>query len=126
MKKYILIFALLCFTFSFAQTEKANYKKVAETFKQHYNNGDVVSIQNMFDANMQQVSPLERTKAFFKKTIKAETLGAITSITLKTVQRGAHTYTMQFENGVCEVFFLLDNQNKVSGFQMFPQKTKNN
>lgn len=124
MKKHLLILALLCFSLAFSQTEKSNYKKTAETFKQHYNNGDILSIQNMFDANMKQVSPLERTKVFFKN-LESKNLGEIKTITLKNTLRGAHTYTMQFENGECEVYFLLDNQNKVSGFQMFPQKTTN-
>ena len=123
-KNLVLVLTILTVSLGFSQTEKTNYKEVATTFTSHYNNGDYVSIYNMFDTNMQKVMPLERTKVFFEQTINASAVGKINKIALNKIERTAHTYRMEFENAIYDVFFLLNENNKIQGFQMFPQKNK--
>jgi len=122
----VLIIVIFSFTFGFAQTEKANYKKVATEFQHNYNNGDIVSIFNMFNDNYKKVLNLEKTKAFFKETINAESMGNIKSMTLTKIERTGHTYNIEFENGISNTFFLLDDNNKIKGFLMYPPKKKEN
>ncbi|WP_055446970.1 DUF3887 domain-containing protein [Lacinutrix mariniflava] len=123
MKKIVLIvIAVLSFSLGFAQTEKSNYKTVISDFQTHYNNGDFESVYNMFNANFQKTLTLEKTKAFFKTNINAEALGNIKAVALKEIIRTGHNYEVTFENGVGEAFFLLDDNNKISGLQMYPPK----
>ena len=122
MKNILLIIAFVSFSFGFSQTEKANYKTVVSEFQYNYNNGDVVSIYNMFNANFQKTLTLEKTKTFFKTNINADALGKIRAIELKEVIRTGHNYKITFENGVGKAFFLLDDNNKISGLQMYPPK----
>lgn len=123
MKKIVLvIITVLSFSLGFAQTEKANYKKVVSEFKNSYNNGDVESIYKLFNANFQKTLTLEKTKAFFKTNINVEALGKIKAIELKEIIRTGHNYNIIYENGVGEAFFLLDDTNKISGLQMYPPK----
>jgi len=123
MKKLVVvIIAVLSFTLGFAQTEKANYKKVVSEFQYNYNNGDMVSIHNMLNANFQKTFTLEKTKTFFKTNVNTEALGNIKNFELKEIIRTGHNYKVTFENGIGEAFFLLDDNNKISGLQMYPPK----
>ena len=123
MKRILLIIvAVLSFSLGFAQTEEANYKTVISDFQTNYNNGDFESVYNMFSANFQKTLTLEKTKTFFKTNINAEALGNIKAVELKEIIRTGHNYKVTFENGVGEAFFLLDNNNKISGLQMYSSK----
>ena len=123
MKRIILVaLAILSFSISFAQTEQANYKEVVSNFQNNYNNGDFVSIYNMLNTNFQKTLTLEKTKEFFKTSVNAEALGKIRAVELKEIIRTGHSYKISFENGVGEAFFLLDDNNKISGLQMYPPK----
>ena len=123
MKKNVLIIiAVLSFSLGFAQTEKANYKKVVLDFQTNYNNGDFEGVYNMLNANFQKTLTLEKTKEFFKINVNAEALGKIKAVELKEIIRTGHSYSVTFENGVGEAFFLLDDTNKISGLQMYPPK----
>ena len=123
MKKNVLIIiAVLSFSLGFAQTEKANYKKVVSDFQTNYNNGDFEGVYNMLNANFQKTLTLEKTKEFFKINVNAEALGKIKAVELKEIIRTGHSYSVTFENGVGEAFFLLDDTNKISGLQMYPSK----
>ncbi|APX99243.1 uncharacterized protein DUF3887 [Lacinutrix venerupis] len=120
MKKLLLIVAILTFSLGFAQTEKANYKTVVSEFQTNYNEGNYQEIYNMFNANLQKTLTLEKTKSFFKTNVKAEALGNITAVDLKEIIRTGHNYKFTFENGAGEAYFLLDDNNKISGLQMYP------
>ncbi|WP_052158324.1 DUF3887 domain-containing protein [Lacinutrix jangbogonensis] len=123
MKKIVLIIvAVLSFTLGFAQTEKANYKIVVSEFQTNFNNGDFESIYNMLNANFQKTLTLEKTKYYFQTDIEAQALGKIEAVELKEIIRTGHNYKLTFENGVGEAFFLLDDNNKISGLQMYPPK----
>jgi len=123
MKKIVLIIiAVLSFSFGFAQSEKANYKTVISEFQTNYNNGDFEGVYNMLNANFQKTLTLDKTKSFFKTNVNAEALGKIKSVELKEIIRTGHNYKVTYENGVGEAFFLLDENNKISGFQIYPPK----
>ena len=123
MKKVVLIIvAVLSISLGFAQTEKANYKTVVSNFQTNYNNGDFEAIHKMFNANFKNTLTLEKTKSFFKTNINTEVLGKIKTLKLKEIIRTGHSYKVTFENGVGEAFFLLDDNNKISGLQMYPPK----
>jgi len=123
MRKCILILvAVMSSLFGFTQTEKANYKTTMLEFKTNYNNGDFEAVYNMFNENFQKTLTLEKTKTFFKTNLNAETLGALKTLELKEIVRTGHSYKMSFENGNVDAFFLLDDYNKISGFQMYPSK----
>ena len=49
---------------SSAQTETAVYKTIVDKFELNYNNDNYDSIFFMFDANMQNALPLEKTNEF--------------------------------------------------------------
>ena len=121
-KAIVLIVAILSFSVGFAQTEKANYKKVVSEFQENYNQQDYKAIYNMLNANFQKTLTLEKTKTFFKTNVNAEALGKINTVELKEIVRKGHNYSLTFENGAGEVFFLLDENNKISGLQMYPEK----
>ncbi|WP_397363764.1 DUF3887 domain-containing protein [Olleya sp. R77988] len=123
MKKIFLVLAFLSISFGVAQ-EKENYSKVASTFESNYNNGDIDGIFNMFDNNFKQVLTLEKTKTYFKEQINMEALGKIKSIAYKDTVRTAHNYTVTFENGVYNAFFMLSDGNKLESFQMNPISKK--
>ncbi len=76
----------------------------------------------MLNANFQKTLTLEKTKEFFKTSVNAEALGKIRAVELKEIIRTGHSYKISFENGVGEAFFLLDDNNKISGLQMYPPK----
>ena len=120
MKKGLLIIvALLSFSVGFSQdTEKTNYKNTVDAFTMHYNDGNYKAIFNMFDDNFKKTFTLDKVKTYFKDEINAETLGKIESRELKNIIRTGHTYTITFENGTAEAFFLLDDANQIKGFQM--------
>jgi len=124
MKKLVIvIITVLSFSFGFAQTEQANYKKVVSEFQYNYNNGDIVSIYEMFNANFQKTLTLEKTKAFFKTNINRKVLGNIKSFELKEIVRTGHNYNVMFANGrEGTAFFLLDDNNKIKGLQMYPSE----
>lgn len=124
MKKVIvLIVALLNFVISFSQdTEKANYKATVDQFTKHYNNGNYKAIYNMLDDNFKTTFTLEKVNTFFENEINAETLGEIQSRDLKDMTRTGHTYILTFKNGSGEAFFLLDEVNKIKGFQLSKKK----
>ncbi|WP_452223969.1 DUF3887 domain-containing protein [Lacinutrix chionoecetis] len=123
MKKIVLVIvAVLSLSLGFAQTEKANYKKAVSEFQTNYNNGDFENIYNMLNANFQKTLTLEKTKAFFKTNVNAAALGQIKAVELTDIIREGHNYKLTFENGVGEAFFLLDDNNKISGLQMYPLK----
>ncbi|WP_304142439.1 DUF3887 domain-containing protein [Mesoflavibacter zeaxanthinifaciens] len=120
MKKgIVLIVAMLSFAIGFSQgTEKTNYKTTVDVFTKHYNNDNYRAIYNMLDDNFKKTFTLEKVNTFFKNEINAEALGKIKSRELKDIVRTGHTYIVTFENGTGEAFFLLDEENKIKGFQL--------
>ncbi|MEM5538839.1 MULTISPECIES: DUF3887 domain-containing protein [unclassified Olleya] len=117
MKKLLLILALLVSCLGIAQ-EKDNYKNAVTSFQNHYNNGDVTSIFNMFDNNFKQVLTLEKTKAYFTKEVNMEALGKIKSIEYKDTVRSGNNYTITFDKGVYNGYFLLGTDNKFEFIQL--------
>ena len=58
-----LLFTLIIYS-SFAQTETAAYKTIADKFELNYNNDNYDSIFSMFDDMMQKALPFEKTIEF--------------------------------------------------------------
>ncbi|MGB6267897.1 MAG: DUF3887 domain-containing protein [Olleya sp.] len=119
MKKLLLILVLLITSIGFAQ-ENQDYKKIAKYFTYYYNSGDIEGLHNMFDDNFKQVLTIEKTKAYFKEQVNMDALGKIKSIKYTDTVRTAHNYTVTFENGVYNAFFMLGDDNKLQSFQMNP------
>ncbi len=108
----------LLFTFliinSFAQTETAAYKTVADKFEQHYNNDKYDSIFLMFDAIMQNALPLDKTKEFLLG-LKAQA-GQITKKEfIKYTKATVAVYKTNFENTLLTLNISLDNNSKING-----------
>jgi len=113
-----LLIALLSFSLSFSQTERANYKTAITEFQSHYNRGDFVSVFNMLNANFQKTLTLAKTKSFIKNNLNAKTLGKMKAVEFKNTIRTGHYYKLIFESGQGNAFLLLDSNNQISGFQI--------
>jgi murein DD-endopeptidase MepM/ murein hydrolase activator NlpD len=113
----------LLFTFlisnSFAQTETAAYKTIADKFEQHYNNDKYDSIFSMFDANMQKALPLEQTIEFLSG-VKVQA-GQITKRQfIKYANGSVAVYKTNFEKTLLALNISLDGNSKINGFSIRP------
>ncbi len=123
MKKLLLILTLLITSIGFAQ-EQAIYKQVVSEFQNNYNEGNIVSIFNMFNDDFKKVLTLEKTKAFFKEEVNREALGKIKSIDYTDTVRSGHNYIINFENGIYNAYFMVGTDNKLEFFQVNSIKKK--
>lgn len=117
MKKLLLILVFLVSSIGIAQ-ENDNYKKAVASFQNHFNNGDVTGIFNMFDDNFKQVLTLEKAKAYFKDEVSMDALGKIETIEYKDTVRTGNNYTITFEKGVYNAYFFLGSDNKFEFIQL--------
>jgi murein DD-endopeptidase MepM/ murein hydrolase activator NlpD len=108
----------LLFTFimcsSFAQTETATYKTIADKFELNYNAGSYDSIFSMFDAIMQKALPPEKTNEFL--TGLKEQAGQIKKKQFIKYTKGTvAVYKTNFENALFAINISLDNNSKING-----------
>lgn len=124
MKNLFSILSLLLFTNSvIAQTEKAIYKSVADSFEINYNADKLDAIFASFSPEMQQALPLDKTKEFFTglKTMA----GKITKRTFVNYQQTYASYKTNFERGVYTVNISVDEKSKINGLFVKPFQENN-
>jgi murein DD-endopeptidase MepM/ murein hydrolase activator NlpD len=113
----------LLFTFlisnSFAQTETAVYKTIADKFEQHYNNDKYDSIFSMFDAIMQNALPLEKTIEFLTG-LKAQVGQIKNKQFIKYIKGTVAVYKTNFENTLFALNISLDKSSKINGLFVGP------
>lgn len=112
-----IIFSLLftCLTYtSFAQTETAAYKTIADKFELNYNNEKYDSIFLMFDVIMQNALPLEKTIEFLSGL--KEQAGQIKKKQfIKYVKGSFAVYKTDFEQTLLALNISVDNSSKING-----------
>ena len=121
MKKYflILIFQVLI-NFAIGQTEKLDYKKIADSFEKYYNEDNFDAIFLSFSSTMQNALPLEEAKNFFAG-LKTEA-GKITKRNFVKYQQTVALYKTNFERKLFIVKISIDNNSKINGLLIEPEK----
>ena len=113
-----LLFTLIISS-SFAQTEPAAYKTIADKFEQNYNAGSYDSIFSMFDAAMKNALPPAKTTAFF--TGLKEQAGQITKRQfIKYANGTVAVYKTNFEHALFALNISLDANSKINGLSVRP------
>lgn len=113
-----LLFTLIIYS-SFAQTETAAYKTIADKFELNYNNDNYDSIFSMFDDMMQKALPIEKTIEFLTG-LKAQA-GQITKRQFIKYSNGTvATYKTNFEQALFALNISLDNNSKINGLFIKP------
>jgi murein DD-endopeptidase MepM/ murein hydrolase activator NlpD len=125
MKKTLLIIILLFATLlSFAQTEKANDKKVSGEFEQKFNKGDFNGIFDLFSTEMKNALPKNETDQFLTGLKKQA--GQIKSREFRKYVKGSFaSYKTTFDNGIFSFNISTDNQSKINGLFIEPYKEDN-
>lgn len=120
MKKTLHLVILLCVaSLSFAQTEKANDKKVAAAFEQKFNAGDFNGIFDLFSSEMKDALPKAETNEFL--TGFKMQAGQIKAREFKKYVRGTFaSYKTTCEKGVFAVNISTDNTLKINGLYIEP------
>ncbi len=101
-----------------AQTENLACKAVAEQYEKKYNGGDYEGIFAMFDANMQNALPLEKTKETLN--ILNTMFGKIKKSTFIKNKDATNTYKTECENGLATLIVTVDANSKIRGLRMKP------
>lgn len=124
MKKLFFILSLMCSLLSFSQ-EKENYNKVVSQFIDLYNLEDYKGVFDLFNKDMQNALPQEKTKEFLVD-MKTQ-LGVITAFEFNKLQQGvAHVYKITFSSeALRDILFFLDNENKIGGLLVSMHKPDN-
>nr|WP_321221598.1 peptidoglycan DD-metalloendopeptidase family protein [uncultured Psychroserpens sp.] len=122
MKKIVFILSLLSTVFSFSQ-EKENYNVVASQFIDLYNAKDYNGIFDLFNLDMQNALPVEKTKAFLEDMQLQ--LGDIKTIQFSKLKQGeAHIYKTTFSlDELRDILFYLDQNDKIGGLYIAPHKS---
>ncbi|MBK8522605.1 MAG: peptidoglycan DD-metalloendopeptidase family protein [Ferruginibacter sp.] len=115
MKTIILSLLFTCtMCNSFAQTETATYKTVADKFEQHYNYENFDSIFSMFDVVMQKALPLEKTIEFLTG-LKAHAGKIKKKQFIKFANGTVAVYKTNFEQTLLALNISLDKSSKING-----------
>ncbi|MEP6700083.1 MAG: peptidoglycan DD-metalloendopeptidase family protein [Bacteroidota bacterium] len=107
----------------FGQTEKTNYKTVADNFESNYNNGDYDSIFSHFSIEMKNALPLDKTKEFLTG-LKTQA-GQITKRQFVKYQATYAIYKTNFERALFAVNISVDNNSKINGLLVKPFTDEN-
>ena len=120
MKTTILSLLLtLIISISFAQTETAAYKTVADKFELNYNSDSYDSIFSMFDPVMQNALPLEKTIEFLTG-LKTQA-GQITKRQFIKYTKGTYAaYKTNFEKLLLTINISIDGSSKINGLFVGP------
>lgn len=117
----ILIFSS---SLSFAQTEKANDKKVSAEFEQKFNSGDFNGIFDLFSEEMKTTLPKSETNEFL--TGFQQQAGNIKTREFKKYVKGTFaSYKTTFKNGIFSLNISTNNKSKINGFFIEPFKEDN-
>lgn len=124
MKKLLTILTLTILTnFAFGQTEKSNYKTVADSFEKNYNADNFDAIFINFSTEMQKALPIEQAKEFFIG-LKQEA-GKITKRVFVKYEQTYASYKTNFERALFAVNISVDNNSKINGLFVKPFKESN-
>lgn len=122
MKKIITlsIFILIANIVS-AQTEKATYKVVSDTFEKNYNANSYEAIFSMFSSDMKIAVPIDRLKPFLTN-LKSQA-GNITKREFISYKNGSvAVYKTNFERALFALNISIDTDSKINGFAVTPFK----
>ena len=114
-----LILALMV-NLSFAQTEKATYKTVADSFEKNYNADNFDAIFSAFSPEMQSALPLDKTQDFLTG-LKTQA-GQITKREFVKYEQTYASYKTTFERALFAVNISVDNNSKINGLFVKPYK----
>ena len=112
-----LILALMV-NLSFAQTEKATYKTVADSFEKNYNADNFDAIFSAFSPEMQSALPLDKTQNFLTG-LKTQA-GQITKREFVKYEQTYASYKTTFERALFAVNISVDNNSKINGLFVKP------
>ncbi|AHF14674.1 DUF3887 domain-containing protein [Niabella soli] len=100
------------------QTEKANYKAVADKVEKFYNAAQFDSIFAMFSDDMQRALPPDKTTAFFTG-LNAQA-GKITGRQFAKYQETYASYKTSFEKALFSLNISIDGNSKINGLLVKP------
>jgi murein DD-endopeptidase MepM/ murein hydrolase activator NlpD len=123
VKKSFIYILFLVSTISFSQVEKETYDVISKVFLKNYNEVNYEAIFNMFDANMKNVLPLEKTNLFFAGIY--ERSGKIKEMNFSELKNTANIYKTKFDKGLKSILISLDYNNKKNGLYVKPYNSKN-
>ena len=115
---FSLLFTFLGFN-SFAQTETAAYKTIADKFELHYNAGNYDSIFSMLDVIMQNALPPEKTNEFFTG-LKAQAGQIKKKEFIKYSNGTVAVYKTNFERALFAINISVDKNLKINGLFVKP------
>ena len=115
---FSLLFTFLGFN-SFAQTETAAYKTIADKFGLHYNAGNYDSIFSMLDVIMQNALPPEKTNEFFTG-LKAQAGQIKKKEFIKYSNGTVAVYKTNFERALFAINISVDKNLKINGLFVKP------
>ncbi|MEP7256654.1 MAG: DUF3887 domain-containing protein [Ferruginibacter sp.] len=121
MKNIIVtLISTLIVSLSFAQTEKATYKTVADNFEKNYNSDNFDAIFSAFSTEMQNALPLDKTRDFLTG-LKTQA-GQITKREFVKYEQTYASYKTTFESALFAVNISVDNNSKINGLFVKPYK----
>ena len=120
---FLSLFVMLSFNFAFAQTEKPEYKIVADNFVKYYNHDKPDEIFKMFSNVMQDALTLDKTKDMVTG-LKAQA-GSIVSKQFDKYMSTAALYITKFEKITLVLQILIDKENKIDGLYFKPYVAEN-
>ncbi len=123
MKKLSIIFLFLLPIISFAQAEKATYKKVSAVFENYYNSEEYQKIFDLFSPEMKKALPIEQTTDFLKK-IRSRA-GKIQKREFIKYDQTYALYKTTFDLAVFAVNISLDKNARINGFFVKPFEDNN-
>lgn len=124
MKKYtLLLFSIFLANTTFGQTEKSDYKIVADNFETNYNAGNYEAIFADFAPIMKNALPLEKTKEVLSG-LKTQ-YGKITKRKFVGYKQTYAIYKTDFERGLLSVNISIDDKSKINGLFFKPFKPNN-
>jgi len=114
----IIIFILVA-NLSFAQTEKSNYKVVADEFEKNYNIDDFEAIFSMFSDDMKKLVPVNKITEFLTG-LKSQAGNITKREFVKYQNENLALYKTNFERALFTLNISLDNNSKINGLSVTP------
>lgn len=119
-----LSLSLLSSAFSIAQTEKPEYKKVAATFEQNYNDNNHEAIFASFNDLMKSRVPMDKLQHFLT-SLKTQA-GAIVKREFINYEQDAALYKTTFEKATFGLYIATTGNDEISGLLIKPYKDTSN
>lgn len=122
MKRSIYILFLVPL-FCNAQNGVGEYGTVSKQFKDFYNANAYDSIFGLYDEGMKNAVPHEKSEAFFESV--ALQFGELIDLNLSGTDKNYRTYRAKFKNGTMDFVLSLNEDSRITGFQLKPYKPDN-